>query len=62
MNNDAEDRMRKALRHVVDVLGPNVPACCCDGCNYEMGEALKTAKEALGDSDGEPPIGWIREQ
>ena len=35
-----------ALQHIERVMGPKVPPCC-DGCNFEWGEALKTVRAAL---------------
>lgn len=44
------DRYGKALQQIIAVLGPE--AGCgeknCDGCEWEMGEALRLAKEAFG--------------
>jgi hypothetical protein len=46
----AEARLREALQHVLDVLGPNGGTCrenVCEGCKYEMTEAVDTARAAL---------------
>lgn len=46
------ERLRGALREVVDVLGPD-PATCttntCEGCQYEMRAAFTAARAALGE-------------
>ena len=45
----AVEERDKALRHIVQVLGPEMD--CednqCAGCRHEMGEALKTAMKVL---------------
>ena len=41
--------LREALAHVERVMGPVVPPCC-DGCNFEWGEALKTVRAARRDA------------
>ena len=38
--------LEDALQHIERVMGPKVPPCC-DGCNFEWGEALKTVRAAL---------------
>ena len=47
--NDGLLKARKALREIINVLGPNDYTCpnCCEGCQVEMQEALHTAKRAL---------------
>ena len=48
---DVPDPFAQALREIVNVLGPDYPACAgigCDGCEAEMGEALRIARRALG--------------
>lgn len=35
------------LHHIIGVLGPDAPAHGCEGCAYEMGEALKYARAAI---------------
>lgn len=39
-----------ALRRIVQVLGPETAGCgdCCEGCNVEMSEALRIARQTLG--------------
>lgn len=46
----AEGRWTKALRQIINVLGPEsaCPENACEGCKAEMAEALRIAKEALG--------------
>ena len=47
----AEDRWTKALREIVNVLGPDVHDCrsnTCEGCKAEAAEALRIARQALG--------------
>ena len=62
MPDRAEDRWTRALRQIVNVLGPDRVADCpenrCDGCHEEMAEALRIARVALGlevDISGSPP-------
>ena len=38
--------LEDALQHIERVMGPKVPPCC-DGCNFEWDEALKTVRAAL---------------
>ena len=43
-------KYEKALINIAAVLGPN-PGCSvngCEGCKYEMQEALSSVEEALG--------------
>lgn len=45
-------RLKSALRSIVNMLGPDQVACesnDCQGCKMEMAEALRIAKEALGE-------------
>lgn len=49
----AEERMNHALRQIVAVLGPNTAGCSentCQGCRFEMQEALRIAKEAIDET------------
>jgi len=44
--------LKKALENIVNALGPALTGGCkenkCEGCKYEMDEALRIAKDALG--------------
>lgn len=49
-----EEHYESALDHIVAVLGPGAGDCSankCDGCRYEMREALEVAREALKDGE-----------
>lgn len=42
------EKYRDALQHIMQVLGPSVPETCenaCEGCHYEISEALRTLRE-----------------
>lgn len=41
------DRLEKALREIIQVLGPEATDCGCRGCYYETNEALYIAKQAV---------------
>lgn len=44
------DKYHRALVEIVNILGPNTPHCSanvCEGCQFEMANALKAAKTAL---------------
>lgn len=41
---------RAALEHIITVIGPNPTRCCthkCEGCRYEIADAIQAAKCAL---------------
>ena len=38
-------QLREALAHIERLMGPVVPPCC-EGCNHEWAEALKTVRAA----------------
>jgi hypothetical protein len=40
-------RVTAALREIKATLGPDVPDCCCEGCQAEMNETLRIACAAL---------------
>ena len=45
-----EERFRKALREIYQILGPHPVSCsqiACEGCVYEMRSALRVARVAL---------------
>jgi hypothetical protein len=41
------ERVTAALRAIKATLGPDVPDCCCEGCQAEMNETLRIACAAL---------------
>lgn len=54
---DFGQHYRQALEEIVNLLGPDTAGCDeneCEGCRYEMAEALETALVALGRKERAP--------
>jgi hypothetical protein len=53
------ERVTAALREIKATLGPDVPDCCCEGCQAEMNETLRIACAALvGAARAAEPQTW----
>ena len=51
------DKELMALREIVAVMGPKVPSCC-QGCEWEWGEALRIATAAIAQREPGAESQW----
>ena len=51
------DKELMALREIVAVMGPKVPSCC-QGCEWEWGEALRIATAAIAQREPDAESQW----